>query len=293
MISSVFQKTRSLLEMIRFSHTVFAFPFALMSVALASRMAGVLPSFAQLFWICLALVGARTGAMACNRLIDARIDAANPRTADRHLPAGRVTGFEAALLAGIGFALLVLAAWQLNPLCLLLVPALIGLLLFYSYCKRFTFLSHLVLGLCLAAAPVGAWIALRGSLEWPPVVLGLAVLFWVAGFDIFYALQDEEFDRSRGLYSIPARLGAQRAILLARLLHVLMILLLLLLVLLAPLGKIYLGGVFLVAVLLVYEHRLVRADDLSRLDTAFFTMNGYISVSIFVFTLIDTFLTWN
>jgi 4-hydroxybenzoate polyprenyltransferase len=292
MISSVYQKTRSLLEMIRFSHTIFAFPFALMAVVLASRMVGALPTVGQLIWICLALVGARTGAMACNRLIDARIDAANPRTADRHLPAGRVTGLEAALLAGGGFALLLLAAWQLNPLCLFLAPVAIGLLLFYSYCKRFTSLSHLVLGLCLAAAPVGAWIALRGSLEWPPAVLGLAVLFWVAGFDIFYALQDEEFDRSRGLHSLPARLGAQRAIVLAKLLHGLMILLLLLLAFITPLGGIYLGGVLLVAVMLSYEHRLVRADDLSRLNTAFFTMNGYVSVSIFVFTLIDAALTW-
>lgn len=293
MVSSVCQKTRSLLEMIRFSHTIFAFPFALMSVVLASRMAGVLPSVGQVVWICLALVGARTGAMACNRLIDVRIDAANPRTADRHLPAGRVTHREAALLAAIGFALLLLAAWRLNPLCLALAPVAIALLLFYSYSKRFTSLSHLVLGLCLAAAPVGAWIALRGSLDWPPVVLGLAVLCWVAGFDVFYALQDEEFDRSRGLHSIPARLGAQRAIALAKLLHGLMIMLLSLLALIAPLGNLYLGGVLLVAGLLVYEHRLVRADDLSRLNTAFFTMNGYVSLCMFVFTLIDVALTWN
>ncbi|APG28482.1 4-hydroxybenzoate octaprenyltransferase [Syntrophotalea acetylenivorans] len=293
MICSVYQKIRALLEMVRFSHTIFAFPFALMSVVLASRMAGVLPSAGQLIWICLALVGARTGAMAFNRLIDARIDAANPRTANRHLPAGRVTSLEAVLLAGGGFALLLLAAWQLNPLCLFLAPVAIGLLLFYSYCKRFTSLSHMVLGVCLAAAPVGAWVALRGSLEWSPAILGLAVLCWVAGFDIFYALQDEEFDRSRGLHSIPARLGAQRAIILARLLHGLMVLLLLFLAFIASLGGLYLGGVLLVAGLLGYEHRLVRADDLSRLNTAFFTMNGYVSVSIFVFTLIDVALTWN
>lgn len=293
MIYSVYQKTRSLLEMIRFSHTIFAFPFALMAVVLASRMAGVLPSVGQLVWICLALVGARTGAMACNRLIDARIDAANPRTADRHLPTGRVSSRAALLLAVVGFALLLLAAGCLNPLCLRLSPVVIGLLILYSYSKRFTSLSHLVLGLCLAAAPVGAWIALRGSLSWPPVILGLAVLCWVAGFDIFYALQDEEFDRSQGLHSIPARLGAKRAIALAKLLHGLMIMLLSLLALVAPLGNLYLGGVLLVAGLLVYEHRLVRADDLSRLNTAFFTMNGYVSVCIFVFTLVDAALTWS
>ena len=292
MISSVYLRTRNLLEMIRFSHTIFAFPFALMAVVLASRMTGALPTVGQLIWICLALVGARTGAMACNRLIDARIDAANPRTADRHLPAGKVSNHEAAVLAAVGFALLLLAAWRLNPLCLVLAPVAIGLLLFYSYCKRFTSLSHLVLGLCLAVAPIGAWIALRGSLEWPPLILGLAVLCWVAGFDIFYALQDEEFDRSQGLHSIPARLGARRAIALAKLLHGLMIMLLALLALIAPLGNLYLGGVLLVAGLLVYEHRLVKADDLSRLNKAFFTMNGYVSLCMFVFTLIDVALTW-
>jgi 4-hydroxybenzoate polyprenyltransferase len=292
MISSVYQKTRNLLEMIRFSHTIFAFPFALMAVVLASRMTGALPTVGQLVWICLALVGARTGAMAANRLIDARIDAANPRTAGRHLPVGRVSSREAALLAALGFALLLLAAWRLNPLCLALAPVAIGLLLFYSYSKRFTSLSHLVLGLCLAVAPIGAWIALRGSLEWPPLILGLAVLCWVAGFDIFYALQDEEFDRSQGLHSIPARLGARRAIALAKLLHGLMIMLLALLAVTAPLGNLYLGGVLLVAGLLVYEHRLVKADDLSRLNKAFFTMNGYVSLCMFVFTLIDVALTW-
>ncbi|OEU63498.1 MAG: 4-hydroxybenzoate octaprenyltransferase [Desulfuromonadales bacterium C00003094] len=293
MIRFVYQKIRTLLEMIRFSHTIFAFPFALMAVVLASRMEGMLPSAGQLVWICLALIGARTGAMACNRLIDARIDAANPRTADRHLPAGRVSSREATILAVVGFALMLVAAWRLNPLCLTLAPVAIGLLLFYSYCKRFTALSHLVLGLCLAAAPIGAWIALRGSLEWPPLILGLAVLCWVAGFDIFYALQDEEFDRSQGLHSIPARLGARRAIALAKLLHGLMIILLSLLVLITPLGNLYLGGVLLVAGLLVYEHRLVRADDLSRLNMAFFTLNGYVSMCMFVFTLIDVALSWS
>ena len=292
MIRFVYQ-IRTLLEMIRFSHTIFAFPFALMAVVLASRMEGMLPSAGQLVWICLALIGARTGAMACNRLIDARIDAANPRTADRHLPAGRVSSREATILAVVGFALMLVAAWRLNPLCLTLAPVAIGLLLFYSYCKRFTALSHLVLGLCLAAAPIGAWIALRGSLEWPPLILGLAVLCWVAGFDIFYALQDEEFDRSQGLHSIPARLGARRAIALAKLLHGLMIILLSLLVLITPLGNLYLGGVLLVAGLLVYEHRLVRADDLSRLNMAFFTLNGYVSMCMFVFTLIDVALSWS
>lgn len=290
MTNPVYQKVRALLEMIRFSHTIFAFPFALMAVVLAARTTGALPTAGQLLWICLALVGARTGAMACNRLIDARLDAANPRTADRHLPAGRVACREALALALAGFALLLLAAWRLNPLCLALAPLAIALLVLYSYCKRFTALSHLVLGLCLGAAPVGAWIALRGSFSWPPLVLGLAVLCWVAGFDIFYALQDEEFDRSQGLHSIPVLMGTRQAILLAKLLHGLMIMLLSLLAMIAPLGEIYLGGVLLVAGLLVYEHRLVQADDLSRLNTAFFTLNGTISLGLFLFTLADAAL---
>ena len=290
MVRSLYRKIRALLEMIRFSHTIFAFPFALMAVVLAVRTSGTLPSLGQVLWICLALVGARTGAMACNRLIDVRIDAENPRTAGRHLPAGQVARREAFLLALAGFALLLLAAWSLNPLCLALAPLIIGLFVLYSYCKRFTALSHLVLGLCLGAAPAGAWIALRGSLAMPPLVLGLAVLCWVAGFDIFYALQDEEFDRAQGLHSIPARLGSRRAILVGKLLHGLMILLLVLLALIAPLGQVYLGGVLLVAGLLVYEHRLVRPDDLGRLNTAFFTMNGYISLSMLLFTLLDAAL---
>ncbi len=290
MQSAVFQKTKTVLEMIKFSHTVFAFPFALMGVVLASLDAGAPPTFGHLGWICAALVGARSGAMALNRLIDARIDAVNPRTAGRHLPAGRVSRFEAWLLAVVSFALLLLAAWRLNPLCFYLAPLVIGLFVFYSFCKRFTAWSHLVLGACLAAAPVGAWIALRGALAWPPVVLGMAVLFWVAGFDIFYALQDEDFDRSYGLYSIPVRLGAQRALGLARILHGLMILLLVLLAAGTGLGAVYLCGVLVSAGLLVWEHHLVRADDLSRLDAAFFTMNGYISLTMFAFTLLDALL---
>jgi 4-hydroxybenzoate polyprenyltransferase len=236
------------------------------------------------------MVGARSGAMAFNRLIDARIDALNPRTADRHLPTGRVSRQEAWLLVFASFALLLAAAWRLNPLCFYLAPLAIGLLVLYSFCKRFTAWSHLVLGLCLAAAPVGAWIALRGDLAWPPLVLGLAVLVWVAGFDILYALQDEAFDRANGLFSIPVRLGARRALGLARLLHLAMVLLLVLLGIISPLGTLYLVGVLLVGGLLFYEHRLVRADDLSRLDTAFFAMNGYVSVTLFAFALLDALI---
>lgn len=280
-------KLTALLEMIKFSHTVFAFPFALMGVVLASLVSGTPPTFAQVFWICVAMVGARTGAMGLNRIVDAQIDAANPRTAERHLPAGKVSAAEAWLLVLGAFALLILAAGMLNPLCLKLAPVAIGFLVLYSYCKRFTSLAHVVLGVCLAAAPVGAWIALRGDIGWPVIGLGLAVLFWVAGFDVFYALQDYEFDRAQGLFSIPTRYGVERSFLIARLFHSAMIVLLLTLVYTPGLGVIYLLGVAVVTGLLIYEHSLVQPNDLSRLDAAFFNMNGTISVTIFLFTLID------
>ena len=280
-------KLVALLEMIKFSHTVFAFPFALMGVVLASLEQGRAPSIGQVFWICVAMVGARTGAMGLNRIIDAEIDAKNPRTAQRHIPAGQVHTSEAWVMVIAAFGLMLFAAWRLNPLCLILAPIAIFFLVLYSFCKRFTAMAHVVLGLCLAAAPVGAWIAVRGDIAWPVLALGLAVLFWVAGFDIFYALQDLDFDRSRGLYSIPARFGIERSLWIVRLFHVLMVLLLLSLGFVQGLGLIYLCGVFVVAVLLVYEHQLVKPDDLSRLDAAFFNMNGYISVTIFLFTLVD------
>jgi 4-hydroxybenzoate polyprenyltransferase len=288
--NALFDKTRSLLEMIKFSHTVFAFPFALMGVVLAAQASGAPPTLAQVFWICLAMVGARSGAMGLNRIIDAGIDGENPRTASRHIPAGKISRFEAWIFVVVSFALLLLAAWMLNPLCFYLSPLVLFFLALYSYCKRFTALAHLVLGICLAAAPIGAWIALRGDLRWPIVVLGLAVLLWVAGFDVFYALQDLDFDRDKGLHSIPSRLGVRRSLLLVKIFHVAMVLLLLLLPLGTDLGWIYLGGVALVAGLLAYEHSLVKPGDLSRLDAAFFNMNGYISVTIFVFTLVDALL---
>jgi 4-hydroxybenzoate polyprenyltransferase len=290
MTNNAWDKLSALLEMIKFSHTVFAFPFALMGVVLASLASETAPTFAQVFWVCVAMVGARTGAMGLNRIIDARIDADNPRTAERHLPAGKVSPQEAWLLVSGAFGLLLLAAWMLNPLCLKLAPVAIAFLVLYSYCKRFTSMAHVVLGICLAAAPVGAWIALRGDIGWPVLVLGFAVLFWVAGFDIFYALQDYEFDRDNELFSIPSRFGVERSFLITRVFHVIMVPLLLLLVFSKGLGGIYLLGVVVVAGLLVYEHMLVRPDDLSRLDAAFFNMNGYISVTIFLFTLADALI---
>lgn len=283
----VWAKFKALLEMIKFSHTVFAFPFALIGVVLAADANGQLPTVAQLLWICTAMVGARSAAMGLNRIIDARIDAQNPRTEERHIPAGKVSLAEAWLFVGGSVLLFELAAWMLNPLCFYLSFVVLFFLVLYAYAKRFTMYAHLILGLCLAAAPIGAWIALRGDVHISIVLLGLAVLLWVAGFDIFYALQDLDFDREHGLHSIPVRLGAERSCLLVRWLHGGMVALLLLVWLSAGLGWLYLLGVAVVTALLVYEHTLVKPDDLSRLDAAFFTMNGYISIILFVFVLAD------
>lgn len=286
-VQRVGAKLKALLEMIKFSHTVFAFPFALIGVVLAADASGKLPGIAQLLWICAAMVGARSAAMGLNRIIDARIDAQNPRTEERHIPAGKVSLMEAWLFVAISVALFELAAWMLNPLCFYLSFVVLFFLVLYAYAKRFTMYAHLILGLCLAAAPIGAWIALRGDVHISIILLGLAVLLWVSGFDIFYALQDLDFDREHGLHSIPVRLGAEKSCLLVRWLHGGMVVLLLLVWLSAGLSWLYLIGVAVVAALLVYEHTLVKPDDLSRLDAAFFTMNGYISIILFVFVLAD------
>jgi len=269
-------------RMIRFSHSVFALPFALASAVIA---AGGGISGRQVTWILVAMVGARSAAMGFNRLADQHLDARNPRTAGRELPRGAMSRAEAWLFVGASAATLVVASAMLNPLCLALSPVALLIVFGYSYTKRFTSLSHLFLGLALAVAPVGAWLAIRGRLEAPPAVLGLAVLFWVAGFDTIYACQDEAFDRAEGLHSLPARLGIARALLLARAFHVVAVALLAALYALAPLHPVYLAGVAAVAGLLVYEHSLVRPGDLSRIDAAFFTVNGWISVGYFAVTL--------
>ena len=268
--------------MIKFSHSVFALPFALSSAALA--LDGPVP-WTKLGWILLAMLGARSAAMGFNRLADQEIDARNPRTASRELPAGRLGRGEVWGFVLLAAAALVFAAAMLNPLCLALTPVALGIVFGYSYTKRFTALSHLALGFGLAIAPVGAWLALRGSFAVPPLVLAGAVVLWVAGFDIIYACQDVGFDRSAGLHSLPVRLGTAGALAVARALHVGALALLASLYWVAPLHPIYLLGVLLVALLLGYEHSLVHADDLSRVDAAFFTANAWVSVGYFVFTL--------
>lgn len=281
---TIFQKITIFLEMIKFSHTIFALPFALTGALLA---AGGLPGGWQLFWIILAMVGARTAAMGLNRLIDADIDAKNPRTAERAIPAGLIGKGVTLVFIMASLALLLTAAARLNPLCLKLAPLAVFFLVLYSYCKRFTALAHVVLGICLAAAPMGAWIAIRGTLDAPAAILGGIVLFWVAGFDILYALQDLEFDRTAGLHSIPVALGVNGSLWAARLFHLTMLLLLIWLFNTMQLGGFFLAGMITAAAMLLYEHWLLRAGDLAKLDAAFFNMNGYISVAILIFTALE------
>src|SRR6266852_5440052 len=261
--------------MIKWEHSIFALPFALCGAMLA---AGGLPSLRQLLWIVVAMVAARSAAMSFNRLADASIDAANPRTRTRALPAGALTqGFvrNFVVLSSGAFAL---AAWELNRLAFLLSPLALTILLLYSYTKRWTRWSHLALGFALGVAPDAAWIAVRGSLDPRILLLPAAVTFWVGGFDVLYACQDLEFDQRAGLHSIPRYVGIRRALLTSRLFHMLMLLLLISLVIVFGLGKLALAGVIVVAMLLAYEHSLVSADDLSKLNAAFFTMNGVISM---------------
>lgn len=272
------------MEMIKFSHTIFALPFALTGALLA---AGGLPSLYQTLWIILAMVGARTAAMAMNRLIDAGIDARNPRTAGRAIPAGLISRGLTLFFIVAAVALMMFAAQMLNPLCLKLSPIALFFLLLYSYCKRFTALAHVVLGICLAAAPIGAWIAIRGTIDAPAFVLGGVVLFWVAGFDILYALQDLEFDRSAGLHSIPVALGVKGSLWVARIFHAIMIALLFTLFTLMHLGIFFLVGICVVLAMLLYEHWLLKDGNLDKLDAAFFNMNGYISIAIVLFTAAD------
>ncbi len=270
--------------MIRFSHSVFALPFALTAAVIAARG---LPTAWQVFWTVVAMVGARSGAMGMNRIIDRRIDAANPRTSMREVASGKISLRAALLFSLVSFAVLVLSAWMLNLLCLKLSPLAIAIVVFYSYTKRFTWAAHFVLGAALALAPLGAWIAIKGSFDAEVLPLVLAVAFWLPGFDVLYALQDVEFDRSYGLYSIPSRFGTKASLLLARALHGLTLFCLYITGAVFGLGLLYWLGMLVVTGLFVYEHSIVKADDLSRLDMAFFNMNGYISVAVFAFTFLD------
>jgi len=273
--------------MIKWEHSIFALPFALCGAMLA---AGGLPAWQQLAWIVVAMVSARSAAMAFNRLADASIDAANPRTATRALPVGQLTPAFVSTFVLVACGIFVLAASQLNRLTLMLSPVALTVILLYSYSKRFTRWSHLCLGFALGIAPAAAWIAVRGSLDPRILLLTAAVTFWVGGFDIIYACQDHDYDRSHDLHSLPRYLGIRNALVVARLFHIVMIGLLVALVVVFGLGKLATVGVIAVAALLLYEHRLVRHDDLSKLNAAFFTMNGVISVVFLLFVASDLIL---
>jgi 4-hydroxybenzoate polyprenyltransferase len=276
---------------VKLPHTVFALPFALVGVVIASRTR--VPTVGEVGWVVLAFTAARFAAMAFNRLVDRDVDAVNPRTRLREIPRGALSPASVRTSIVVAGALFVFASWMLNPLCALLSPFALAWVLFYSYCKRFTRWSHLVLGLGLGIAPAGGYLAVTGAWSdpwWLLPVLAAAVMTWSGGFDILYALQDEAFDRAHGLHSLPASLGVPRALAVARVLHVGTVLLLALVGWATGGGVLYAAGVAVAGLLLTYEHSLVRPDDLSKLDAAFFLMNGIISVTFFAFVLAERLL---
>lgn len=277
-------KLATILQMIKFEHTIFALPFALTSAMLA---ANGLPDLPVLAWILVAMVGARSAAMAFNRIADRHLDKINPRTADRALPSGTLKLAEVWIFTLAGVGVFILAAWMLNPLAFALSPIALLVILGYSYTKRFTNLSHLILGLALGIAPTGAWIAVTGRIDLAPLILSAAVMFWTAGFDIIYALQDIEFDRKTGLFSIPKALGESNALRVSRLFHAITAGLLAIFGGVLGLGIVYYAGVILVTAALFYEQALVKPNDLSKVDLAFFNTNGFISIGYFLFTALD------
>jgi len=290
---TIAQRLKITLEMIKIEHTLFALPFAFLGATLAARELPPQPAgfwISTILWITIAMVGARSAAMTFNRIADRKIDAANPRTASRALPAGLLDVRFAVFFAIVSSALFLLAASQLNRLTLILSPVALGSVLLYSYTKRFTFLSHVILGWCLAIAPSGAWIAIQGRLTIVPLLLSLSVLLWTAGFDVLYACQDYDFDRRSGLHSIPSQFGISRALWIARGLHAFMFGSLLALFWTAHLGWLGFAGVLATGALLVYQHSIVKANDLSRMNAAFFTTNAFVSVILFVTMAGDAFL---
>ena len=269
--------------MIKFEHSLFALPFALVGALLAARSAGAILSWRQLLWIVVAMVGARSAAMTMNRIADVEYDRRNPRTANRALPTGQLSEGFAWAFTAFSSAVLIIAAWRLNPLALKLSPVALGILFLYSYTKRFTSWSHFVLGFCLGISPAAAWVAVRGSLDWRMLILCAAVTLWVGGFDVLYACQDVEFDKSEKLFSIPKKFGVARAFGVARGMHIIMVLLLGWLAWSFHLSWPAWLGIGVVGALLAYEHSLVRPNDLSEMNAAFFTVNGYISLLFLLF----------
>ena len=288
------EKIRSYASLVRFSHTVFALPFAFASLVLAWPSHPITPR--SILWILVAMVGARTAAMGFNRLADRKFDALNPRTKSWELPKGTVKAWEAGLLTIGASIVFVLGAYQLNWTCFVLSPIALAVIFLYSLTKRFTWTSHLFLGVALSLAPIGAWLAVAGwPIDWRelviPLCLGLAVVFWLAGFDIIYSLQDREFDRSHGLHSIPVRFGVTWALRLSSFFHICTIAFLILVGVAAQLGIIYWIGCLAVSLILMWEHRIVRPNDLSRINRAFFDFNAYVSIGYFLITLADVLIS--
>lgn len=282
------QKLKIILEMIKFEHTIFALPFAYVGMILGSiETFGVFPTLGQVFWVTMAMVGARSAAMALNRLIDKTIDKLNPRTNNRAIPAGKLTIKEVILFTIASFTLLFISAWQLSELAFKLLPIAVFFLVLYSYTKRFTWACHYLLGIAIGLAPLGAWVAVTNEISFPAIVLFVAVALWIAGFDIIYATQDMEFDKKQKLFSIPSKFGLKKALIIARITHGLTIAALAYLFFITSLSWVYLLGVFIANLILHREHSIISPNDMSKLDTAFFTMNGILSVVIFVFTFID------
>jgi 4-hydroxybenzoate polyprenyltransferase len=284
------RKLKIILEMIKFEHTIFALPFAIMSAFIAADTEDRLPSLTEFGWILVAMVGARSCAMAFNRLADAEIDSQNPRTATRAIPAGLITKGAVWIFTLVSAGLLVCAAWRLNPLAFKLSPVALAVIMGYSFTKRFTALSHLWLGLALSISPVGAWIAIKGQFDWTPIILCCVVLLWTAGFDIIYACQDVNFDRKHGLHSIPARIGIRWALWVSSALHVVAVFLLFCIPRFAEMGHFYFVGVWIVVFIFIYEHAIVKPDDLSRVNLAFFTLNSMISLVLMALSIADILL---
>jgi 4-hydroxybenzoate polyprenyltransferase len=286
-VRNILHNTGTTLEMIKWEHSVLTLPFGLTGAVLAAR--GI-PNMHTSIWIVVALVAARSAAMAFNRLVDADIDADNPRTKIRAIPAGKLSKSFVFWFVVAAAVVLVFAAWELNPLAFYLSPLALGIVFFYSFTKRFTRWAHVVLGIAMGIAPAAAWIAVRGSFDPRIVLLTGAVVFWGAGFDILYSCQDYEYDRGADVYSVPKAFGIRNALIIARLFHVITVALLVAMVIAFGLGKIAMAGVGLVVLLLVFEHSLVKPDDLSRLNAAFFTMNGFISMGLLFFVAADLLL---
>jgi 4-hydroxybenzoate polyprenyltransferase len=283
-LQNILRNTGTTLEMIKWEHSVLTLPFGLTGAVLAAR--GI-PSLHTSVWIIVALVAARSAAMAFNRLVDADVDAENPRTKIRALPAGKLSKQFVLGFVVVTSAILIFAAWELNPLAFYLSPLALAIVFFYSFTKRFTRWAHVVLGVAMGIAPAAAWIAVRGAFDWRILLLTGAVVFWGAGFDILYSCQDLEFDHTFGVYSIPRAFGIRKALMIARMFHVITVVLLAAMVAAFGLGTIAMAGVAIVAILLIYEHSLVKHDDLSRVNAAFFTMNGLISMGFLVFIAAD------